>query len=120
MSALDFFHARAGYSYDPKTETKEEGRLRTAKALAAAERERVERGFRVSWEPDPYPCAAMGEGEEAAYEAGEIVILTGTMTDEEGNIVASIGGVSVKAEHGTNDLYLRVVEAEMAREALGA
>lgn len=118
MSAIDFFYANAGYSYDPKTQTAEEGRLECAKALAAAERERVERGYRVAWEDEPDPYMSFGDGEAEAYEAGEIIVLQGTLFDEDGEVLASIGGVSVPSETGTNDRYLRVVEAELALEAL--
>jgi len=121
MSAVDFFFARAGYSYDPKTETPEGGRLRCARQLAAAERERLERGWYVTWERDDDPHgwrgSCIGEPEEARDGA---VVLCGVLRDEGGGVLGCLGGVLVSSETGTNDPYLRVVEAELALDAIAA
>ena len=39
MNSYQFFLKHAGYSYNPKTETLMQGRIRSARALAKAERE---------------------------------------------------------------------------------
>ena len=52
QSAVEFFVENAGYSYNPKTETPEEGQRRTAMALAEAEREGSDAGLSFSWDVD--------------------------------------------------------------------
>ena len=47
-----FFYLWAPYSYDPKVETEEEGRLRTSLGLARAEMWAEEVGAEFDWAPD--------------------------------------------------------------------
>lgn len=53
-----FFYNHAGFSYDPKTETPEQGRARCAKLLAKAEEFAIEESIRFEWMPDDEICAA--------------------------------------------------------------
>lgn len=102
-----FFYDNAGYSYDPKIKTTEEGRVRCARDLAAAET-RLKKGpymTIVELESDPvdgksdYPqwCVVL-------YEMGEY--------PGDDTIIGSMGCVDCP-EH---DPYLRVVAAELALE----
>jgi hypothetical protein len=50
-----FFYQNAGYVYDSKTETPEQGRLRCAKELAAAEAIGQRLGYAFEWEFDECP-----------------------------------------------------------------
>ena len=60
--AVAFFHKHAGYSWDPKKETHEQGRRRCARELADAEQTAAARGWRVEWEHDELPYE-MGDAE---------------------------------------------------------
>lgn len=48
----EFFYKHAGYSYDPATETEEQGKRRGAAQLATAERFAAALGLSYSWEDD--------------------------------------------------------------------
>ena len=50
--AEQFFFDNAGYSYNPETETPEQGRTRCAQRLAEAEEEADRRGWWVEWVDD--------------------------------------------------------------------
>jgi len=50
---IAFFSENGSYSWDPKTETQDQGRQRCARELAQAERYAAERGWRFEWENDP-------------------------------------------------------------------
>ena len=47
MTPAEFFFTHAGYSYDPKTETPEQGRAKCAQRLAEAEEEADRQVLRV-------------------------------------------------------------------------
>lgn len=51
-SPVRFFYAHAGYSYDAKHETAQQGRWRCARELASAEAWAAQQGLVFSWEPD--------------------------------------------------------------------
>ena len=105
-----FMHKHAGYSYDPKTETKEQGRQRCARELARAERWMHETGARVVWVDD--------------WEIRDHVKYYGDAYDREpttcewaelrlgGEVLASLGCID-----DATDEYRRVIEAELADEA---
>jgi hypothetical protein len=50
--SIAFFLEHAGYSYDPATETPEQGKLRSAQALADAESWAAEYGAVFQWDVD--------------------------------------------------------------------
>jgi hypothetical protein len=105
--ATAFFYEHAGYSYDPKTETPEQGKKRCAVALARAERDAASAGIRFTWEYDPDGCIGCGcaTGAEHTVETCFAV--------KDGECVASLGSICE-----ATDTYRRVIEAELAYEAL--
>lgn len=119
MTPYMFFKKNAGFSYDPKTETPEQGKRQSARALARAEREAQRQGIRFQWQNDELGCigcdcrsddcpCSTGEPHETlycfAYQPSE---------NDSRVILASLGGIC-----GATDSYRRVVEAELALEAL--
>lgn len=102
-----FFYENAGWSYDPETETSDQGKLRCAHALAQAEMSAAVRGWFVSWETDPEPW----DGDTPYYGPLWIAILR----DREGDCLASIGSVACPGQASD---YGRVIDAELADEAI--
>lgn len=102
-----FFYKHVGYSYDPKTETKRQGRIRYAKDYARAEAYAKAAGWRVHWEDEQEPWD--GDTPEPDY------LFCGLLYNAEGDILASLGMIGVD---DLNDPYLRVVAAELALEAI--
>ena len=106
--AVAFFMRHAGWSYAAGKETKAQGRRRGAIALAKAEAEAANRGWRVRWEHSVEPYE-MGDAEmEMPSE-----VLDAVLFDEHGHAIASLGQIGDPSRS-----YGRVVEAELALEAL--
>lgn len=107
-----FFYDVAGFSYDPKTETEDEGRRRCARDLAAAE-ERLQNGnYIVSVEPDPEPW----DGDFPYDGPLWIVTVWGAMSGRP-NTLGAVGSVACPS---VDDPYIRVVAAELAAEHIPA
>jgi hypothetical protein len=106
--AEDFFYEHAGYSYDPKRQTKEEGRIETAALYARAEKTAKENGWYCEWEYDPDGGSSAGE-----YDEPDQIYYSARLYNEEGEVLASLGGIDDNTMP-----YKRVVEAELAVEAL--
>lgn len=114
-----FFYDHAGSSYDPKTETKEQGRRRRAEALAKAEAYAAEQGYIFSWSPDPEGCIGGDCGETDTCDhpccQGEphdcrVCI----MYDADGEtVLTGLGSICEPSAE-----YCRVVEAELALEVM--
>lgn len=104
QKAVAFFYKNAGSSYTPGKETRAQGKRRGAQALARAEAEASARGWEVEWEEDDYG--------ERAENGGPMYVAI--LKDEHGNVLGSLGGID-----DDTDPYRRVVEAELALEALG-
>lgn len=102
--AVEFFYTHAGFSYDPKTETPEQGRQRCAEAWAKAERAAWEDGCTFEWVDDPDDC---GDG-DTTPETREGCI----MRNEAGEELASLWSIG-----DADEAYRRVIEAELALEA---
>jgi hypothetical protein len=111
-SAYHFFLKYAGYSYQPGEETRRQGRIRCAKALATAERDGQRFGLRFEWEWEEYADDSWMSEEERALPH-EWTRCTAVAPD--GRVLANLGGI-VDADA----TYRRVVEAELAAEALAA
>lgn len=101
-----FFYEHGGYAVAP-TETEQQARERCARELAAAEAYARERNWVYEWEPDGMPCDHSPECEETP----ECCLL---WNEARTDLLASLCGIC-----GATDNYRRVVEAELAQEAMG-
>jgi len=109
-----FYYDNAGYSYDPKTETPEQGRLRCAESLAAATRRVADQGIRFVWDIDPDIDSSEWTDEQPAWQTYHC-----TAINSEGESLACIGGVDFGRNGDPNtDSYARVVQAELAIECV--
>lgn len=115
-SAVRFFFSHAGYSYDPKTETKIQGRWKWARALATAEKAGQDQNLEFVWEYDQYPDTSwMDEQALKELENGQTEILE-CVARQDGVVLASLCGIHIDVND--RHQYRRVVEAELAMEAL--
>lgn len=105
-----FFYDQAGFSWNPETETEEEGRRRGARRLAAAEAWARTAGIEFAW-ADDWDVDHRKEFE--CYDNGgpETCEMCEARLDDE--VVASLSCVD-DASHE----YRRVVEAELASEVM--
>ena len=119
VGAVEFFYDNAGYSYDPATETVEDGRLRGARQLAMAERFAQVMGAEYVWEDDwslghshaeEFPDAYDNEPDTCEWVALYAHIPAGF---ENMALVASLSCI----DDATPE-YRRVIEAELALEWL--
>jgi len=105
-----FFYEQAGWSYDPKTETSEQGRRRCAELLANVERHARSSGIRYEWELDDITSEDFSD-ERPFYKLWVCIAY------KHGEVIASLCGIDFgrnKKPHG--EPYKRVVEAELAFE----
>jgi hypothetical protein len=110
-SAFAFFLANAGYGYDQKKETAEQGKRRCARALARAERWlAAQPGHEIEWQEEDYP------DQSSIEHNGPVWCVFVRLANKES---ASLFGIDF-GEHGdpSND-YARVVVAELALELMG-
>lgn len=110
-----FFYEHAGYSHDPKKETAEQGRIRCAIELAKAEEQARGLGWGFEWSED-WDIGSHKEyyGAGSCYEDSEPTTCESCVCkDEDGEVLASLGCI----DDATRE-YRRVVEAELADEAL--
>ncbi len=105
-----FFYEHAGWSYDPKTETSQQGRRRCASTLAAAEDRARDLGMRYDWQEESDPDRS------GIDHDGPLWVCLAFLG---GNVVASLGGIDLGA-CGTpyTHPYARVTEAQLAMEGL--
>lgn len=112
---IQFFYREAGYSYDPKTETERQGRMRCARALASAEIHAEQNGWIVEWVPDPDADRSWMDEEtrrENQEAFGAILYTECSACGSKQTAVASLWGI-----FEPSDEYRRVVAAELALEA---
>ena len=107
-----FFYQNTGYSYDPKTETAEQGHIRCAKQLAEAEQYARNLVWVFEWEFDQDPDFSWMTDEERKQEHE---VLCCRIPDPE-NMRFSLASLCGITDPDSN--YRRVVEAELASEAL--
>lgn len=116
-----FFYDQAGWSFDPKTETSEQGRKRCAQLLAKVETWAKANGVRYEWTKDDITnksALAPGIFPIAASEPGPKYFLDCVLCYHNGKLVGSLGGVDFGHRIPRNQSpYKRVVEAELAIEA---
>lgn len=106
-----FFLSQAGYSYDPKTETPMQGRIRCAQLLAAAEKTAKEQNVSFRWEVGDMDSSEFSD-ETPAWQLWSVVAYK-----EDGTVFASLGGVDFGRDgEPWGQPYKRVVEAELACE----
>ena len=110
-----FFYENAGYSYDTKSETAEQGRIRCAKGLARAETEASRFGWVCEWLRDDSGCSGCDCGsEDCDCSTGKPHETLGcVLKDANGDTLESLWGIC-----GPSQSYARVVETELASEAL--
>lgn len=115
-AATQFFFEHAGYSYNPKTETAEQGRQRGAERLAAAERFAAEKSFVFEWNYDEEGCIGCDCGNpDCACSSGASheVLYCLLRESDNGEVLQSLSGICEPSRE-----YRRVVEAELALEAM--
>lgn len=120
QSPYHFFKTYAGFSYDPKTQTPEQGKHETATKLAQAERDGSDAGLTFEWSLDGMDSI---EWIEPGKNGGKGRKPWGTWQcickDEEGKIIASLYGIDFGRDgQPWGEPYRRVVEAELAMEGL--
>jgi len=116
--AAAFFYKHTGYSYDPKTETADEGRARCAVALATAENIANNHGVWFEWSPDDCTNRTFtDEGEE--YQLWQCAAYCHDINDgAPPHLLASLGGIDLGPDGHARTPYHRVIEAELAAESL--
>ena len=116
QAAIDFFLEHAGWSYNPATQTPEEGRLECARKLAEAEQAGSEAGLSFEWSIDQTIDSSEFDDSDEPWALWGCVCRT-----IEGGWVSSLGGIDF-GRFGTpwGQSYRRVVEAELAQEAFGS
>ena len=125
LSPYHFFLKHAGYSWDPRTETEQQGRIRSARALASAERDARRRGYYFCWSIDPCTLSSdWFDGNEDGsrnYNPWQTwrCTLHGEGATFQGTVGASLHGIDFGHDgEPWGDPYRRVVEAELASEVL--
>ena len=113
QSPVEFFFEHAGYSYDPETQTREEGRRECAELLAAAERWASDAGLSYHWEYDGMDSSEW-DSDPDPWPTWECVA-----RDMDGEPVASLGGIDFGRDgEPWNNPHRRVIEAELASQAM--
>ena len=111
---FDFFRDNAGYSYDPKTETPEVGRDRTAEQLTVAESFAYAAGWSCDWTIDPE-----ADSSEFSDDPDPWRLWAAVLRDRNGNTLASLCGVDFgRGGDPHRDDHARVVSAELSAEAM--
>lgn len=114
-TAADFFYEHAGWSYDPVTETPDEGRLRGAISMASDERWAQSVDLTFQWSDDwavGSHVTYFGPGSAYTDPDREPEICEVCVAFLVGEVVASLGCVDEADQN-----YRRVIEAELAGEA---
>jgi len=113
--AVAFFRENAGFSYDPKTETKRQGKERCAREYAAAEVWAKDNDLTVIWEHDSEGCIGCDcDNPECDCSTGaDHETFWACLRDTEGEHLASLSCICKPDSN-----YRRVVEAELASEAM--
>jgi hypothetical protein len=110
-----FFYDHAVWGYNSATETAAEGRLRGAHALASAERTARKLGWFCEWVDDPNADNSWMDAEERVqpHEAYGCILYRICAACGQREQLASLWGI-----YDTDANYRRVVEAELAQEAI--
>lgn len=110
-----FFYNNAGYSINTSAgETPEQGKIRGAVRLAAAETWAAQQGYTFSFQSDPEGCIGCDCGSnDCACENGTCNPEVCTMFDADDRYVQSLGSIC-----GATPEYRRVIRAELALEEM--
>lgn len=111
-AAYRFFYANAGWGYDPKTQTPQQGRAAGARRLAKAERDARALGYTFEWEYD-WSVDHEKEFPDCYSESGPETCEGCIMRDKGGKVVQSLWCIDDASKE-----YRRVVEAELALDEL--
>jgi hypothetical protein len=106
--AWNFHREHAGYCTPP-------GRAMCALGLARAELAMRELDWEGRWDYDPDIVTTTMDDQRERIASGETVYLVAWIENEQGDWLASCGGIEVTSE---DDPYMRVMYAELASEAL--
>lgn len=108
-AAIQFFYENAGYSYNPLTQTEEEGRIECARNLADSEAHAQDMEYTFTWEEDDEITSADWDDESEEYPTWVC-----TMYAKNGYILSTMGGIDLGVEgYQKTNPYTRVVEAEL-------
>lgn len=121
QEAYRFFYKYGAHSWNPKSETKQQGRARCARMMAAAEAWASEHGVSCNWQQDDTTSREWTDEGPEYYTW--VCVAEHTETGE----TASVGGVDfghcgdkdatlAEARAPWGDPYKRVIEAELASE----
>lgn len=113
-SAVQFFFSHGGYSYDPKSETKIQARWRCARSLARAKAYARANDWTCEWSDD-WDIGSHVRFYGEAYSEEPSTCESCLLRDADGNVLASLGCID-----DADANYRRVIEAELASEALSA
>jgi hypothetical protein len=116
--AVKFFYTHAGFSYDPNKETKRQGKMRCARALARAEAYAYKHDWNYQWGEDSCiggDCGEIETCEHPCCQGTEHECLWCSLADANGKHLASLGSICEPSAE-----YKRVVKAELALEAMPA
>ncbi len=108
-----FFYEHAGYSYDPTSETRTQGRRRCARRLARAEAKASQLGFTFEWDYDGMDSSQWTDERDPATPTWQCLCRNAA-----GEVVSSLCGIDFTDGKPWGDPYQRVVEAELALEAI--
>lgn len=112
-AAVAFFKEHAGYGYIPGKETPAQGKRRNAIALAHAEAIARKKGFYSNWHIDEL------DSSEWSSERPPWRQYVCMLFNAKGECIASLCGIDFGRDGSPiGDPYARVVEAELALEAL--
>lgn len=116
LESIRFFEENAGFSWNPKAQTREEGRRLCAVELARAEDHARELEITFTWTDDWSLGTSHADFySREAYPEGDPETCESCVATLEGEVVASLGCID-----GATPEYRRVVEAELALEAIPA
>lgn len=118
-AAIMFFYEHAGSSYNPATQTEVNGRLLGAIALATAHRWARNNGCYFIWENDE-PAECQNETGEWEYHPAVSCLMLQYAEDiyDQPKVLGSLGGIIESPDARERQNYRRVVEAELALEAM--
>lgn len=108
-----FFFEHAGFSYDPKTETPEQGKLRCAQELAKAEAWARNNDVAFRWSVDEDCDSSSFSNKRPRWQLWQCAAY------RDGEFATSIGAVDFGRDRDPwMDPYRRVIEAELAAEIM--